>query len=77
MNLSQLLQAGTPAIVAILRGVKPEEVVEIGRVLIETGIRVIEVPLNSPEPLVSIQREGRRFPRVQVQPAFRAIASRL
>jgi 2-dehydro-3-deoxyphosphogalactonate aldolase len=41
-------------LVAILRGVEPDEVVAIGRVLIDAGFRVIEVPLNSPEPLRSI-----------------------
>lgn len=43
-----------PPIVAILRGVKPDEIVEIAGALVEAGIGYIEVPLNSPEPLVSI-----------------------
>lgn len=42
-------------LVAILRGVKPEEAVEIAAVLVESGFRIIEVPLNSPEPLRSIR----------------------
>lgn len=50
-------------IVAILRGVRPEEVVAIAEALFEGGVRVVEVPLNSPEPLDSIARlaafEGR------------------
>lgn len=41
-------------IIAILRGVKPDEVLEIGQALVEAGIDRIEVPLNSPEPLRSI-----------------------
>ena len=41
-------------LVAILRGVQPDEVVAIGRALIDAGLRAIEVPLNSPEPLRSI-----------------------
>lgn len=41
-------------LIAILRGVEPDEVVPIGRVLIDAGFRAIEVPLNSPEPLRSI-----------------------
>jgi 2-dehydro-3-deoxyphosphogalactonate aldolase len=45
---------GESALVAILRGVIPERVVEIGDVLYEAGIRIIEVPLNSPEPFASI-----------------------
>ncbi|MCP4273149.1 MAG: 2-dehydro-3-deoxy-6-phosphogalactonate aldolase [Gammaproteobacteria bacterium] len=42
-------------LVAILRGVKSEEVVEIGRSLIDSGITIIEVPLNSPDPYDSIK----------------------
>jgi 2-dehydro-3-deoxyphosphogalactonate aldolase len=43
-------------LIAILRGVRPDEAVAIGEVLVEAGFRVIEVPLNSPEPLKSIRR---------------------
>lgn len=43
-------------LVAIIRGVTPAESVEIGRALLEGGIRIIEVPLNSPEPFASIER---------------------
>jgi 2-dehydro-3-deoxyphosphogalactonate aldolase len=43
-------------LVAILRGVKPVEAVAIGEALLAEGFRLIEVPLNSPEPLVSIRR---------------------
>ena len=43
-------------LVAIIRGVTPAESVEIGRALLEGGIRIIEVPLNSPEPFTSIER---------------------
>jgi 2-dehydro-3-deoxyphosphogalactonate aldolase len=42
-------------VVAILRGVRPEEVLEIGEALYSAGIGIIEVPLNSPEPLTSIK----------------------
>ena len=41
-------------LVAILRGLRPESAVDIGRALYGAGFRVIEVPLNSPEPLRSI-----------------------
>ncbi len=41
-------------IIAILRGLQPSEAVSVARILIETGIDRIEVPLNSPEPLTSI-----------------------
>lgn len=43
-------------LVAILRGVKPFEVEEIGQAVFEAGISWIEVPLNSPDPLQSIIR---------------------
>ena len=42
-------------LVAIIRGVRPDEVTGVGAALIEAGIRIIEVPLNSPEPLASIE----------------------
>ena len=41
-------------LIAILRGITPDEAVPIGTALVEAGIRVVEVPLNSPEPLRSI-----------------------
>ncbi|MEP2980591.1 MAG: 2-dehydro-3-deoxy-6-phosphogalactonate aldolase [Lentilitoribacter sp.] len=41
-------------LIAILRGVKPEEVLEICRVLVEIGFTKIEVPLNSPNAYESI-----------------------
>src|SRR5215207_5801193 len=47
-------------IVAILRGVKPDEVEGVGDALIEAGITVIEVPLNSPQPFESIARLAAR-----------------
>lgn len=43
-------------IVAILRGVRPERVVRVAERCYRHGIRAIEVPLNSPEPLDSIAR---------------------
>ncbi|WP_158742893.1 2-dehydro-3-deoxy-6-phosphogalactonate aldolase [Acidisphaera sp. L21] len=43
-------------LVAILRGVTPEEVVPIGQALVAAGFAVIEVPLNSPDPIESIRR---------------------
>jgi len=47
-------------IAAILRGVKPDEIDAIGDALIEAGITVIEVPLNSPQPFESIKRLAAR-----------------
>jgi 2-dehydro-3-deoxyphosphogalactonate aldolase len=43
-------------LIAILRGVEPRDVVDIADGLIGSGILIIEVPLNSPEPLESIRR---------------------
>lgn len=43
-------------LVAILRGIAPGEAVSIGRVLAEAGFRMLEVPLNSPQPMESIRR---------------------
>ena len=47
---------GESTLVAILRGVVAERVVAIGDVLYEAGIRMIEVPLNSPDPFASIAK---------------------
>ena len=43
-------------LIGIIRGVTPDEAQAIGEALFEAGIRIIEVPLNSPEPLKSIER---------------------
>lgn len=48
-------------LVAIIRGVTPDEAEAIGDALCEGGIRIIEVPLNSPQPLVSIERLATRL----------------
>jgi 2-dehydro-3-deoxyphosphogalactonate aldolase len=61
MPLSAYLKNGTPPIIAILRGMPPIDAVGIGRALIDTGIRLIEVPLNSPSPLESIARLHAEF----------------
>lgn len=42
-------------LIAILRGLRPEESVAIGEVLYSAGFRIIEVPLNSPQPFDSIR----------------------
>jgi 2-dehydro-3-deoxyphosphogalactonate aldolase len=47
-------------IAAILRGVKPDEIDAVGDALVEAGITVIEVPLNSPQPFESIARLAAR-----------------
>ena len=43
-------------LIAILRGIKPDEILPVGRALFEAGFRLIEIPLNSPDPLESIRR---------------------
>jgi 2-dehydro-3-deoxyphosphogalactonate aldolase len=49
-------------LVAILRGLRPDEAVEIGSALVDAGWRMIEVPLNSPDPLLSIAALADAFP---------------
>lgn len=48
-------------LVAILRGVAPGEAEAIGEAVLAAGIRIVEVPLNSPDPLRSIETLARRF----------------
>ena len=48
-------------IIAILRGIAPDDAKAIGEVLIETGITTIEIPLNSPRPLESIALLAKAF----------------
>ncbi|MEI6201692.1 MAG: 2-dehydro-3-deoxy-6-phosphogalactonate aldolase [Enhydrobacter sp.] len=53
-------------LVAILRGLKPTEAPAIGTVLFDAGFRLIEVPLNSPQPLESIALLKGQFPQAVV-----------
>ena len=48
-------------LIAILRGVKPDEVLAIGEALERQGIAIVEVPLNSPQPVESIRRLAGAF----------------
>jgi len=48
-------------LIAIIRGVTPDAVEAVGDALVEAGIRIIELPLNSPDPLASIERLARRL----------------
>lgn len=48
-------------LVAILRGLVPAEAVAVGEALVEGGFRIIEVPLNSPDPFKSIELLAARF----------------
>jgi 2-dehydro-3-deoxyphosphogalactonate aldolase len=48
-------------IIAILRGVTDSEVIQVADVLLEAGVKVVEVPLNSPDPFVSIGKLAKAF----------------
>jgi 2-dehydro-3-deoxyphosphogalactonate aldolase len=43
-------------LVAVLRGIRPDEALDVGEALVAAGIRILEVPLNSPDPYTSIAR---------------------
>lgn len=49
-------------LVAILRGLKPEEALSVGQAIVNAGFHILEVPLNSPDPLRSIQILAEAFP---------------
>ena len=42
-------------LIAVLRGIEPDEVFVVGEALIEAGIKIIEVTINSPAPSESIR----------------------
>jgi len=48
-------------LIAILRGITPDDAMAVGEALFDAGLRIIEVPLNSPDALVSIQMLALRF----------------
>ena len=54
--IDELLRAGTVPVVAILRGLPPTDAIDVGRALIDAGIRIMEVPLNSLAAHTSIAR---------------------
>lgn len=53
-------------LVAILRGLSPDEALDVGRATVNAGFHILEVPLNSPDPLRSIQILAAAFPHVLV-----------
>ena len=53
-------------LVAILRGLKPEEALDVGQAIVKAGFHILEVPLNSPDPLRSIQILAAAFPQALV-----------
>lgn len=59
MTLEQALE--TCGIIAILRGVAPDEVISVTGALFDAGIRIVEVPLNSPQPFTSIGMLAKSF----------------
>ena len=59
MQLNDALNAC--GIIAILRGVKTDEVVAVGDALYTAGVRIVEVPLNSPDPFNSIAKLAKAF----------------
>lgn len=54
LTIDALLALKAPPLVAILRGIQPHEAIAIGAALVAAGVRLIEVPLNSPDPFASI-----------------------
>lgn len=60
--------AALPALplIGILRGITPDEAVDVGDALCAMGWKLIEVPLNSPQPLLSIERMAQAFPQALV-----------
>ncbi len=65
----------TLPLIAILRGVRPDEAEAIGAVLHAAGFRLIEVPLNSPQPFDSIAQLRRSLPADTVVGAGTVLAS--
>ena len=59
MNLRDYLQP--LPLIAVLRGITPEEISSIATALFDEGFRILEVPLNSPDPFESIARMAREF----------------
>ena len=53
-------------LIAILRGLTPAEAAAVGDAIVEPGFRLLEVPLNSPQPLESIASMRKRFPQALV-----------
>lgn len=53
-------------LIAIFRGVRPDEVVAVAEGVVDAGFRILEVPLNSPQPMESIAILAERFPELLV-----------
>ena len=63
MNPSETLAdfLGQCPLIAIIRGVTPQDAEATGQAIFDAGIRIIEVPLNSPDPLNSIETLARQL----------------
>ena len=57
---------GLLPLIGILRGIRPEESVPVGSALCDLGWQIIEVPLNSPRPLASIEAMSAALPKAFV-----------
>jgi 2-dehydro-3-deoxyphosphogalactonate aldolase len=67
MNTTLLTQAlAQLPLIAILRGLTPAEAPTIGQALVDSGFVIIEVPLNSPDPLASIRALTDKFPQTLI-----------
>lgn len=68
MNPHQKFSKGlqTVPLVAILRGLQPAEALPVGQALLSTGWTLIEIPLNSPQPLDSIAAMAGAFPQALI-----------
>ena len=60
MTLFDRVLAANP-LIAILRGLEPNRALDVAGVLVDAGFRIIEVPMNSPDPLTSIERIAAKF----------------
>ncbi len=49
-------------LIAILRGIRPHQAIDVASILIEEGFEIIEIPLNSPDPFSSIEKVARFVP---------------
>ena len=49
-------------LIAILRGIDPDEALPLTKILYDSGFRLIEIPLNSPDPFVSIEKVRKALP---------------
>ncbi|NPC57235.1 2-dehydro-3-deoxy-6-phosphogalactonate aldolase [Caenimonas soli] len=68
MNAHEKLQGALAVspLIAILRGLRPDEAHAVGEALVTSGWKLIEVPLNSPDPLRSIATLAKAFPAALV-----------